>query len=99
MIRRPPRSTLFPYTTLFRSRRKAERHEPHADLARNLPELAPGDGIPDAEFLLPQRDLGPARGHARPEHLRHGVGSLGQRQSFLRFHRRVPLTPPAFMPR
>src|SRR5687768_17742574 len=25
MIRRPPRSTLFPYTTLFRSRRHAER--------------------------------------------------------------------------
>src|SRR2546422_3434061 len=25
MIRRPPRSTLFPYTTLFRSRRTAER--------------------------------------------------------------------------
>src|SRR2546430_16108707 len=31
MIRRPPRSTLFPYTTLFRSRRILaciERHEP-----------------------------------------------------------------------
>src|SRR3712207_8371243 len=25
MIRRPPRSTLFPYTTLFRSRQRAER--------------------------------------------------------------------------
>src|SRR5215467_14875290 len=25
MIRRPPRSTLFPYTTLFRSRTRAER--------------------------------------------------------------------------
>src|SRR3712207_8997021 len=25
MIRRPPRSTLFPYTTLFRSRRRLER--------------------------------------------------------------------------
>src|SRR2546429_3864637 len=25
MIRRPPRSTLFPYTTLFRSRRRATR--------------------------------------------------------------------------
>src|SRR3712207_8859939 len=25
MIRRPPRSTLFPYTTLFRSRRRPER--------------------------------------------------------------------------
>src|SRR3712207_8574248 len=27
MIRRPPRSTLFPYTTLFRS----ERHHPHPE--------------------------------------------------------------------
>src|SRR5256885_8539168 len=27
MIRRPPRSTLFPYTTLFRSRREACRRE------------------------------------------------------------------------
>src|SRR2546425_9586069 len=27
MIRRPPRSTLFPYTTLFRSSRKALLHE------------------------------------------------------------------------
>src|SRR2546430_8549727 len=27
MIRRPPRSTLFPYTTLFRSRRQASRSD------------------------------------------------------------------------
>src|SRR3712207_9421313 len=27
MIRRPPRSTLFPYTTLFRSRRPARRDD------------------------------------------------------------------------
>src|SRR5256885_11593451 len=27
MIRRPPRSTLFPYTTLFRSRRLSRAHE------------------------------------------------------------------------
>src|SRR5258705_8117765 len=26
MIRRPPRSTLFPYTTLFRSREETEHH-------------------------------------------------------------------------
>src|SRR5438876_8384302 len=35
MIRRPPRSTLFPYTTLFRSRqagRKADPHHPKADV-------------------------------------------------------------------
>src|SRR3712207_6095279 len=28
MIRRPPRSTLFPYTTLFRSCKDARRHRP-----------------------------------------------------------------------
>src|SRR5690242_21432512 len=28
MVRRPPRSTLFPYTTLFRSHRAAGRDEP-----------------------------------------------------------------------
>src|SRR2546430_9024053 len=31
MIRRPPRSTLFPYTTLFRSTLIAETHAPDAD--------------------------------------------------------------------
>src|SRR2546427_9194902 len=34
MIRRPPRSTLFPYTTLFRSRR-ARGHVRRADLRRD----------------------------------------------------------------
>src|SRR3712207_7912236 len=37
MIRRPPRSTLFPYTTLFRSRR-AEAHP------RGARRAAPGTG-------------------------------------------------------
>src|SRR3712207_7033833 len=36
MIRRPPRSTLFPYTTLFRSRNLA------AAFRSRLAELAPG---------------------------------------------------------
>src|SRR2546427_4712283 len=51
MIRRPPRSTLFPYTTLFRSRdgrahgpghRTAGRAapDPHADLAQDRPARA-----------------------------------------------------------
>src|SRR3712207_8457201 len=33
MIRRPPRSTLFPYTTLFRSKVRAALHEVGAGLA------------------------------------------------------------------
>src|SRR3712207_9365335 len=48
MIRRPPRSTLFPYTTLFRSARVNARwtrefmaHDPRADLRRiAVPVLA-----------------------------------------------------------
>src|SRR5437773_9787520 len=33
MIRRPPRSTLFPYTTLFRSLLQRELHHVNTDLA------------------------------------------------------------------
>src|SRR3712207_9240113 len=41
MIRRPPRSTLFPYTTLFRSQRAGEgRHDP--DAADRLVRVAVG---------------------------------------------------------
>src|SRR3712207_7909869 len=38
MIRRPPRSTLFPYTTLFRSRRRA-RASPRGALRRRRHRL------------------------------------------------------------
>src|SRR2546422_7840202 len=44
MIRRPPRSTLFPYTTLFRSHRK---------LGRELDLYAFHDVSPGAPFWLP----------------------------------------------
>src|SRR2546427_5708909 len=40
MIRRPPRSTLFPYTTLFRSIPAGPRRHRHAG------RPAPGDGAP-----------------------------------------------------
>src|SRR3712207_8898023 len=39
MIRRPPRSTLFPYTTLFRSKRHARRR--HRPAAVDLLSLGP----------------------------------------------------------
>src|SRR5256885_9327068 len=42
MIRRPPRSTLFPYTTLFRSRIVDEFME--ALGKRRIPEIARGTG-------------------------------------------------------
>src|SRR5438552_5173359 len=58
MIRRPPRSTLFPYTTLFRSVRErvpAARAEPLALPALGLPAPhARVDG--DRRLALPARD-------------------------------------------
>src|SRR5438309_5384968 len=42
MIRRPPRSTLFPYTTLFRSRMR--RHRTAADIAGEHDGPAEGAG-------------------------------------------------------
>src|SRR5258705_10419036 len=48
MIRRPPRSTLFPYTTLFRSlRARAEALTP--------PRIVPGTGLERAERVDPAR--------------------------------------------
>src|SRR3989441_13360457 len=44
MIRRPPRSTLFPYTTLFRSRDPGRHHRGarrHLRVSRLLPPWAP----------------------------------------------------------
>src|SRR2546425_4750768 len=58
MIRRPPRSTLFPYTTLFRSRHHDERAEPreHRGAAhqrrRAEPDERPAD---DAQVRRPSR--------------------------------------------
>src|SRR2546422_10974856 len=64
MIRRPPRSTLFPYTTLFRSRRALRR----IDLLALRP-IRLAEGL-DAEESAP-RD-GRARRHAagQPRHVR-----------------------------
>src|SRR5258705_8815733 len=44
MIRRPPRSTLFPYTTLFRSREVLEWHFKHALLDDRLWIVTAVDG-------------------------------------------------------
>src|SRR5688572_32511637 len=54
MIRRPPRSTLFPYTTLFRSPRAVVvsfRSEEHLRLVLETPEgLAVNDAVAIASF-------------------------------------------------
>src|SRR3712207_6998315 len=75
MIRRPPRSTLFPYTTLFRS--AAEREE----CGRARRRAARGDGV--------EPDGRPVRGARHPAHRQHryavpvrtDAGAQGDRKS------------------
>src|SRR2546422_11432627 len=74
MIRRPPRSTLFPYTTLFRSERRAEsdsslRHALRAADVEHLHVLA---------AVEPLRQVG--RGHLRQFGVRHGISVTGRVQ-------------------
>src|SRR3712207_8772751 len=65
MIRRPPRSTLFPYTTLFRSRREARRRPALADGPAAACRSGAVDGL---DLHLPARIPAPpllaARAHA-----------------------------------
>src|SRR3712207_7028125 len=58
MIRRPPRSTLFPYTTLFRSQPRRKRHRV---LARGHP-----GGRVRAPARGPRRDRRPRSGVGDP---------------------------------
>src|SRR2546422_1186403 len=51
MIRRPPRSTLFPYTTLFRSLSAALGEEPEGDRSGDFGRLG---ARPGAEVLVTQ---------------------------------------------
>src|SRR5256885_17053857 len=57
MIRRPPRSTLFPYTTLFRS--------VSVDLVRGLRKSAPGVLLTGLSVTLPNDSLKPLGEDAR----------------------------------
>src|SRR3712207_7846144 len=62
MIRRPPRSTLFPYTTLFRSRPRLPAWLPHHPAALLQP--------PHADVRLPAAAaIGRARGAAAGGHI------------------------------
>src|SRR2546430_13715045 len=81
MMRRPPRSTLFPYTTLFRSDWRLNRRGRHGEGAENRHALAIvverlerlGDlGVLKVAFKIDEKDVG---GLGRP-----GGGRLDPRQ-------------------
>src|SRR5260221_14763752 len=66
MIRRPPRSTLFPYTTLFRSPLRPIGAEIEMKRAQRLPrQLIAGNRRPARALRRRQRPFGEARDRAR----------------------------------
>src|SRR3712207_8652811 len=69
MIRRPPRSTLFPYTTLFRSGRVVGGEDPHPPLDERR-----------ADVVLGREWVTPGDRHVHP-----GLGEEQRQISRLRF--------------
>src|SRR2546425_13113826 len=70
MIRRPPRSTLFPYTTLFRSEiQPPQEHEAHA-------RRPVGHEQPRADDAERARELQRGVSRLQPEHGRHDAVPL-----------------------
>src|SRR3712207_8826132 len=57
MIRRPPRSTLFPYTTLFRSDPLTERFKPRYLIVTDLIELAAKDTTKGTTLTIKLADI------------------------------------------
>src|SRR3712207_7540960 len=98
MIRRPPRSTLFPYTTLFRSD-GVEQLTRYLELLNRDPLLAPVKGIFAAQEIKPQaRVLAQDRGDRKSTRLNsshanisYAVFCLKKKQSAYR--PRIPHSP------
>src|SRR3712207_7109192 len=96
MIRRPPRSTLFPYTTLFRS----ERLKPRPHVLRDLRRARGGgvehhvaDAALDEHVLLAAHHE--ARGDARPDRKSTRLNSSHANISYAVFclKKKQPLAP------
>src|SRR5256885_13034133 len=68
MIRRPPRSTLFPYTTLFRSRGDIRAAEQRGGIDAVLAEAAPRAEIEhrngDLREMIVEQDIGRLAGRS-----------------------------------
>src|SRR3712207_6929989 len=78
MIRRPPRSTLFPYTTLFRSLLLAEAGEADGELGGVARALAPED---EAAAVLRVADVRAGREARRGRRRRRSEEHTSELQS------------------
>src|SRR2546428_2728485 len=91
MIRRPPRSTLFPYTTLFRSLHHAEAARcggaNHAlELPQRHPRLEDGAGASRGEFqgVISPTDRKSTRLNSSHDQISHAVFCFKKKNNFHR---------------
>src|SRR3712207_7645502 len=95
MIRRPPRSTLFPYTTLFRSPWRPPRDAPSDPASGEAAGRAPADR---REAPLPPRRSAPHAPCRRRSDRKEHTSELQSRQylvcRLLLEKKKYPITPP-----
>src|SRR2546427_8945687 len=75
MIRRPPRSTLFPYTTLFRSRRRRPARGAAAPRGRSVPSA------PTPRTRGPRRDRKSTRLNSSHSQISYAVFCLKKKKN------------------
>src|SRR2546422_5078007 len=89
MIRRPPRSTLFPYTTLFRSGRKEGRKPLPRPSAPSAPAVTDPDPLADARIRpLLERDRKSTRLNSSHGYISYAVFCLKKKKQEHATHRK-----------
>src|SRR3712207_8114705 len=92
MIRRPPRSTLFPYTTLFRSVVADEigplqLRDRHAGDERLVAELLGRAVVVDEPVVFPLEDRKSTRLNSSHANISYAVFCLKKKKKHIHFHR------------
>src|SRR5688572_32021909 len=81
MIRRPPRSTLFPYTTLFRSQAKRLAHPHHSDDRQPHASLLDRElVVRDVERVVPALDRKSTRLNSSHSQISYAVFCLKKKK-------------------
>src|SRR2546421_9283669 len=92
MIRRPPRSTLFPYTTLFRSRLRRARLDPVAAVGGEARDLEDVEHVVHVELGKVVRDRKSTRLNSSHDQISYAVFCLKKKKKkkkarlFVRHH-------------
>src|SRR5436309_8340485 len=90
MIRRPPRSTLFPYTTLFRSTRGASRFASLAPVATRRQSVGPS---PDSRRAPAEGDRKSTRLNSSHVKISYAVFCL-KKKKYLNRHNQLHISRP-----